>query len=439
MKKRLLVMVLMCLALIGLNARASKAAEVDVLINKLLEKNVITQDEAVQLMEDMKKEGARETETMKIVVADTSKEEAKKNKQALPKWVENTTLSGDVRVRYQTEDISNDNVQARNRWRIRLRTGLDLKINDNWKAGIGLSSGGGADGSDPRSRNQTLENEFQAPSLRIDYAYGQYTPIKDFTVIAGKMKNPIWTTKDLIWDNDIRPDGVAVTYNFKASDKINFFITPAYFILEEEKAKDDPALIAIQPGVIWKINDKINFKIAGAYYDFRNVKGTDMSLWSSKTNSYVKTTTHAGEWNEKSTYAWVYDHDSTSLETELSVKPDSFIQYASVFGEYVKSDADADNTGWLAGFTVGDEKVSESGKWQFIYNYRNLEKDAWVDWMPDSDFYEGQTGIKGSEFELTLGLGKNVTFGIDYYASQPIKNPGKKDMSLLQADLVVKF
>jgi hypothetical protein len=435
MKKRLLIMVLMCLALIGLNAQVSKAAEVDVLINKLLEKNVITQDEAVQLMEDMKKEGARENEAMKTVVAEAAKEEEKKNRQVLPKWVENTTLSGDVRVRYQTEDIDNDNVPTRNRWRIRLRTGLDVKINDKWKTGIGFASGGGTDGSDPISRNQTLENEFQAPGLRIDYAYAQYTPIKNFTVLAGKIKNPIWTTKDLIWDSDTRPDGLAATYNFNASDKVNLFITPAYFILEEDKAKkNDPALIVIQPGVNWKINDKINLKVAGAYYDFQNVKGSDMSLWSSKTNSFTTVVSGA-----KTTYLWAYDLDSTSFEAELSCKPDSFIKYASLFGEYVKSDADTDNTGWLTGFTVGDEKVSEFGKWQFIYNYRNLEKDAWVDWLPDSDFYEGDTGVKGSEFELTFGLSKNVTFGIDYYASQPINNPGKRDMSVLQADLVVKF
>jgi hypothetical protein len=91
------------------------------------------------------------------------------------------------------------------------------------------------------------------------------------------------------------------------------------------------------------------------------------------------------------------------------------------------------------GFILGDEKVSEFGNWQFTYNYRNLEKDAWVDWLPDSDFYEGDTGVKGSEFEFTFGLSKNVTFGIDYYSNQPIDNPDKENMSLIQTDLVVKF
>jgi len=423
MKKRLLVMVMMCLAFIGLNAQASKAAEVDVLINKLLEKKIITQDEATQLIETMQQEGKRENEATKLVVAEAAKEEAKNNKQVLPTWVQNMTISGDARVRYQSEDVDNDGLPSRNRWRIRLRSGIESKINSQWKAGFGLASGA----ADPRSTNQTLEDEFQHTDIRLDYAYAQYTPNKYITMMAGQFKNPLWTTKDLMWDTDVNPDGLAATFNFKASDNITFFVTPAYFILEEFKAAADPAMIAIQPGMNWKINDSANFKIAGAYYKFQNVKGSDMSIWSSKTNSL--------DANKK----WLYDLDSTAFDAELGVKLPSFLKYGSIFGEYVKSDADTDNTGWLAGFKLGDEKVKELGQWQFIYNYRNLEKDGWVDWLPDSDFSGGATGVKGSEFELTCGLSKNVTAGLDYYLSAPIDNPSKKDMSLIQVDLVVKF
>jgi polyhydroxyalkanoate synthesis regulator phasin len=423
MKKRLFVIFMIYVVFIGFNTGAPLAAEVDILINKLVEKRIITQDEATQLMDEMRKEGARENEAIKAVVAEAAKEEAKNNKQVLPSWVSSMTLSGDLRVRYQTEDVDNDGKPSRNRWRIRLRPGLDAKINDQWKIGFGLATGS----DDPISTNQTLENEFQTPDIRLDYAYAQYSPTKDIKIIAGKLKNPLYTTKDLMWDSDARPDGLAATFNFKASDKIGFFITPAYFILEEFSTADDPAMMVLQPGMTWKISDNVNFKIAAAYYDFKNVKGSNMSVHSQGTNSTV-----AGG-------LWLYDHDSTAFDAELGFKISSFIKYASVFGEYVKSDADTDDTGWLAGITFGDEKVNELGKWQFIYNYRNIEKDAWVDWLPDSDFYGGETGTKGSEFEFTFGIAKNVTLGLDYYLNQPIDNPNNKDMSLLQADLVIKF
>ncbi len=423
MKKRLFVMVIICMVFIGFNTRVPQAAEVDILINKLVEKRIITQDEATQLMDEMRKEGARENEAIKAVVAEAAKEEAKNNKQVLPSWISSMTLSGDLRVRYQTEDIDDDGKPSRNRWRIRLRPALDAKINEQWKIGFGLATGS----DDPISTNQTLENEFQSPDIRLDYAYAQYSPTKDIKIIAGKVKNPLYTTKDLMWDSDARPDGLAATFNFKASDKIGFFITPAYFILEEFSSADDPAMIAFQPGMTWKINDNVNFKIAGTYYDFKNVKGSNMSAHSQGTNS-----TDAGG-------LWLFDHDSTAFDAELGFNIPSFGKYASLFGEYVKSDADADNTGWLAGVTFGDEKVNELGKWQFIYNYRNIEKDAWVDWLPDSDFYGGETGTKGSEFEFTFGVAKNITLGLDYYLCQPIDNPNNRDMSLLQADLVIKF
>jgi hypothetical protein len=424
MKKRLFVMVMICMVFIGFNTRVPQAAEVDILINKLVEKRIITQDEAFQLMDEMRKEGVRENEAIKAVVAEAAKEEAKNNKQVLPSWVENMTLSGDLRVRYQTEDVDNDGKPSRNRWRIRLRPGLDAKINDRWKIGFGLATGS----DDPISTNQTLENEFQTPDIRLDYAYAQYSPTKDIKIMAGKLKNPLYATKDLMWDGDARPDGLAATFNFKASDNVSFFITPAYFILEEFSAtKDDPAMIAFQPGMTWKINDNVNLKVAGAYYDFKNVKGSNMSVHSQGTNS-----TDAGG-------LWLYDHDSMAFDTELGFKIPSFIKYASIFGEYVKSDADTDDAGWLAGITFGDEKVNDSGKWQFIYNYRKIEKDAWVDWLPDSDFYGGETGTKGNEFEFTFGLAKNIILGLDYYLNQPIDNPANRDMSLLQADLVIKF
>jgi hypothetical protein len=338
------------------------------------------------------------------------------------------TIGGDFRLRYQSEDIDNDGKPARNRWRIRLRTGVESKVNDQWKAGFGFATGGGDDGTDPISRNQTLQDEFQAPGLRIDYAYAQYTPNKYITMLAGKFKNPIWATKDLIWDTDANPDGLAATFNFKASDNLSFFVTPAYFILEEEKlSTKDQAMFVIQPGMSWKINSSTNFKIAGAYYGFQNVKGSDMSIHSQGTNS------------KDANGKWLYDYNSTALEAELGINMTSFVKYGSIFGEYVRTDADTNNTGWLAGIKLGDEKVKEFGQWQFIYNYRNLEKDGWVDWLPDSDFYSGKTGVKGSEYEFTFGLNKNVTFGLDYYSSQPIDNLSKKNMSLIQADLVVKF
>ena len=72
------------------------------------------------------------------------------------------------------------------------------------------------------------------------------------------------------------------------------------------------------------------------------------------------------------------------------------------------------------------------------YNYRELEKDAWIDAFPDSDFEGGKTDSKGHEFIVDYAIVENVNFGIDYYSTVK-KSDTKKTNNVLQLDLVVKF
>ena len=84
----------------------------------------------------------------------------------------------------------------------------------------------------------------------------------------------------------------------------------------------------------------------------------------------------------------------------------------------------------------------EFGKWRVKYNYRHLEKDAWPDFLPDSDFYDGATNAEGHEFEFCLGLVKNVWFELDYYHAMKIDyDAGKTDepQNVVQCDFNFKF
>jgi hypothetical protein len=94
--------------------------------------------------------------------------------------------------------------------------------------------------------------------------------------------------------------------------------------------------------------------------------------------------------------------------------------------------------GYLIGLKFGDKKIKEFGQWGFKYNYRHLEMDAWPDFLPDSDFYGGETNAKGHEFEFKLGLVKHVTFGIDYYRTENINGP-KAEEEVGQFDLLLKW
>lgn len=407
------------------------AGELDVLINKLVDKGILTQTEASALLQEMQKEGARQQAEVKQVAAEAAKEQVKTASMKLPAWVEKVKFKGDLRLRYQGDktDEKPDSPQ-RDRYRIRWRVGMVADVTDKWEAGFGLASGS----DDPRSTNQTLENTFQTPDARLDYAYAKYTPIKSLSLIGGKFKNPIWAPKDLLWDGDIMPDGVAATFTYNFNDSLKVFLTPAFFILEEDsKSTKDPNLFTAQAGL------EANFgmpylKVAGTWYNFTNVKG-NVFPHTSKSNSL----------DSKGTL--FYDYDSFAAGAEIGVNLKGPVPMIAAFGEYVVSDADddldkdgnKDNTGYLVGLKAGHKKIDKLLDWQLKYNYRELERDAWPDFLPDSDFYGGATDTKGHEFELTVGLAKHVTFGIDYYHSKPIRKHSEREQDLIQADLILKW
>ena len=392
------------------------AGEVDVLINKLVEKGILSRQEATQLLLKTQNEKEREKAAVKA--------EINAGMVEIPKWVEKINLKGDLRFRYQDENKDDDGAPSRHRWRVRCRFGAEVDVNEQWQAGFGLATGG----DDPRSTNETLDDTFESPDIRIDYAYLKYSPYESVALFGGKFKNPLWRAKDLLWDGDIRTDGIAAKLNFKTGPAEIFF-TPAFFVLEEYGAdKDDPYMLAFQAGTKLKFLDNMYFKAAATYYKFKYLEGNDLSEHGSGTNSVDA----AGNLTE--------DYDSIAFDAEYGINIGGPVPFIAVFGQYVSSDADDDEQGYLAGLKFGHKKVKKFGQWQVKYNYRDLERDAWPDFLPDSDFYGGATDVKGSEVELKFGLAKYVTLGVDYYFNvKPLHDDVDEEQDLLQADLVVKW
>jgi hypothetical protein len=183
---------------------------------------------------------------------------------SIPKWAEKIDFKGDFRLRYQYEDTDNDNNPSRSRGRYRLRAGVVADIHDQWKAGFGITSGG----ANPRSTLQSFDNGFETPDLRLDYAFASYMPFKFASITGGKFKNPIWQPTVFLWDSDIRPEGIAVQFKYKLDqgEGVEFFATPAFFVLDEFNATTkDPVMWLLQAGAKWNITHGIYLKGAGAY------------------------------------------------------------------------------------------------------------------------------------------------------------------------------
>ncbi|MEI6125780.1 MAG: putative porin, partial [Pseudomonadota bacterium] len=76
--------------------------------------------------------------------------------------------------------------------------------------------------------------------------------------------------------------------------------------------------------------------------------------------------------------------------------------------------------------------------WQFLARYTRLERDAWLDFLPDADIYSGQTDAKGTKFVLTYGLVKNVSIAGAYFNSKKLHG-GNREEEMWQFDLNYKF
>ncbi|MFA5271503.1 MAG: putative porin [Candidatus Omnitrophota bacterium] len=411
------------------------AGEIDILVQKLVEKGILSPGEAQQIVTETKEE--------------VKKEIAKGTYSSFPAWVQNTKLKGDFRLRYQYDHakfLANSTTNKdgdQNRARIRARLGLESKVNDKLLVGVGIATGKSDDSGDAaRSTNITLGGDggFGKDSIALDYAFLQYSPTLWSTFVGGKFKNPLWEPGDLIWDTDINPEGGVVKLSsIKLLSNAEIFMNAGVLLVENKKNwSADPTLFVVQPGIVYNFNDKVQLKGAFSFYDFTGTKGKVLS-GSSGTNSGAST-------------GLLYDYRNIIPAAEIGIKePLKFLKldipYLGLFGEYVQNVAidstGKNNTGFMAGFKFGAEKIEKWADWQFRYNYAMLGRDAILDILPDSDRYGGKTGMRSHELGFDWGLGKNAWLALDGYYGWRLKgnfgSTQSKPASVLQVDWNIRF
>jgi polyhydroxyalkanoate synthesis regulator phasin len=424
MAKRSFVGLLAGLVLMTLAAQAAWASEVDILVKKLVEKGILTQDEAQQIVAETKEE--------------VRKEAAQAKPEAVPKWVQNLKFNGDMRLRYQGEHRDIDKSGGgerlvRNRMRFRLRTGLDAKVLDRMNVAFGLASGSDAD---PRSTNQTFQDSFSKKPVWIDYAYAKWTPIDQMIISGGKIKNPFWTTSDNLWDGDINPEGGALQVSYKPTPDVNLFLNTAGFIVDELGVDvDDPWMVGIQPGFDWYfIPDKASVKVAFTYYELFNETGR-IPDWSAGTNT-LRTGGDGIRYNFR---PMVIDGSVSFKEPFAGILYlGDHVHYIGIFANGVVNPPAEEKLGGLIGCEFGDQKISKLGQWKLSARYEYLARDAWPDWLPDSDTYYGGTNVKGPRARFELGLMDNVWFTATYLNTKYIIGPARPQ-NLWQCDINWRF
>lgn len=417
----------------------------DALLKKLVDKGVLTTQEAAEL----KKE------------SDGGFDKAYRTKTGLPDWVTSLKISGDLRARYESFHTDNDAPGAgepnkdRNRYRFRLRTGMTATLQDNFELGFRLASGepNGAFGGDPISSNATLQDNGSKKFIWIDLAYGKWTAIKTGPWVVsgtvGKMENPFVT--DMAFDADYTPEGAALQTTYAINDSHALKLNGGVFVLDEinqgSQASDDPMLFGVQLRHDAKWTPELTTSIGIGWYTLKNEENLGNGAVP---NVQVGNTRYAASVPGSATKlagSLVNDYYPVVADAAITYTLKSFSGYPGKFpirlaGEYMENPgASTRNNAYWAGLFFG--KAAKKGTWEASYRFKRLEADAWYEEFVDSDFsayYQtapsgsaaasgssagtrAGTGIQGHLFRVGYAPSDAFQLGVTYLLSELINPP----------------
>ena len=347
-------------------------------------------------------------------------------------WAAKTQFKGDVRFRQETVKIqgeSNNGGRDKDRQRIRARLGAYTEINDQVDTGIRIATGSS---DDARSTNQDQDNYFDKKSIWLDLGYIDYHPkqIKNLHVIGGKMLQPWVNMGDVIWDSDINPEGLALTYKYPLGSSAELFGSLGNYNLKDNVEGDgvqfrhDLRLTSGQLGTRFSVTDNLKMTLGGSIYAYQN---DENSTCTSSTTPCALAVNGNSANEQFRLYEGFAQADIGGLAVPLAF-----------YGQYVKNnDASTDqDTAWLLG------AKSKVFGFNLDYNYRDTQRNAVVGAFTDSDFANGTTGSRGHKMKVSYDIDKTFAVSATYFltkADYASRTQRDANTNTLQLDAEAKF
>jgi hypothetical protein len=439
----------------GLNGTAL-AQSADALIDKLVDKGILSVSEANALREE----------------SDKNFTTAYSVKSGMPEWVTAFKINGDFRGRYEGFYADHPNFVERNRFRYRARLGFTALLKDNFEVGMRLGSGdvdsGVTTGLDPISNNQSLQNNASKKGIFLDLAYGKWTAVNNadwaLTTTIGKMENP-FVFSDMVFDGDYTPEGAAMQAGYNLSDKHALKMNAGIFVLDEiGGTTQDPFMMGAQGRFESVWSHKFTTSLGASYLTIQNPE---------RLTSTAVPNINAGN-SRTAGFAPLYDFTPFVADASATFTLDSFPMYKGAFpikvgADYMQNNGAptaADNDAWSAGITLG--KAGKRGTWELAYTYKWLGANAWWEELTDSDFgayyasaplngaaggvagYYAGTNVKGHIFKLAYSPTDALTLSAKLFLTDlinadataltaPVPVNSQSDMTRIQVDAVLKF
>ena len=468
--KKLIIMSLVITIVLG--GAVAHAQDSGALLDLLVRKKLITDQDAEEVRAELTKEAASTSG----------------GKWKLSAPITEIELYGDARLRYeyrggQTDDNSpvaapgngiagHRDWQERERERYRLRIGLRGTLVDDWFFGIRLETS-----TSPRSTNITFGDDTSgngpfaknSDSINVGQAYLGYRGFQDFTLIGGKMPQPLVTTL-MTWDADINPEGMAEqwkhSFNFTfggggeaassyskdgksvasaqaASEpfklKLDLFANFAQFVYDDSNPENPLGRRATttQPGartsqftpitdaflLAWQIGARLNFpktiyfQVAPTLYNYTgngdtfnvHYRGGDAAL----TNAASLATNQTGI-NSLLVYDMPYE-----LGWKIGELP------MRIFGDFA-ANFEADDRARAAfhpghgdqryayQIGVGAGQLKAKHDWQLNVFWQHTEQYALDPNLVDSDVFDSRVNMEGVAVTAGYMLSDAVTFNLTY-------------------------
>ena len=489
--------VLIALALgMALSSVTAHAQDAGALLDLLVKKKIITDQEAEEVRGELTRE-----------VATTA---AGKWKLSAP--INEVELYGDMRVRYEqrqgtTADVvpgspgPNDTLK-RSRERYRLRLGLRGTLADDWFFGLRIETS-----TNPRSTNVTFGDDAgpfgkASDALGVGQAYFGYSGIRDVRLTFGKMPNPLVTTL-MVWDGDINPEGLAQqwkhSYNLNFGGgttstaavesygkdgknavtaveaepfkvKLDLFVNLAQFVYDDANPENPLGRRSVSSGrlvpnsdswlLAWQMGARLNFP-KNIYFQVAPVLYTYTGNGDSFNTFFV-----GGQEGLTNTASMATNQVGTNSLMVLEVPAEFGFKIGElpfrIFSDFAVN-FDADDRAIAAGHPeaqderyayqigLGIGQLKAKHDWQLQAFWQHTEQYALDPNLVDSDFFDSRVNMEGVVVQGGYAITDAVTFNLSYgYGRRSNKtlgtggvgdigiNPLEK-YQIFQADLNVKF
>ncbi len=262
------------------NATAFNASAPDPVLSLLVEKGMITEQEAARAQAQA--DAMRTNEISELRESDSQ--------WKISKAVKNIELLGDVRLRYEDRSSTAPTGGSidLNRFRFAIRLGLRGEAFDDFYYGLRVETS-----SNPRSTWVTMGTTSSgstylgpfnksAGGIAIGQAYLGWRPASWLDLTLGKMPNPLFTSS-MVWSPSINPEGAAERFNYTVGDA-DLFANFCQFLYADNnplsaaeglgvnselgQSAENIYQIAWQGGLTYHITTNVSAKVGATIYQY---------------------------------------------------------------------------------------------------------------------------------------------------------------------------